>query len=820
VESIVHWLLGLKGERIGSDAEWTVRFLSAPPLWITLLIVVPLIAGFVFVIYRREGRTAPAFARSIMAALRFLVIFLVILMIYDPVVSVERSLSRRSYVGILVDDSLSMQLQDHYTNEETKTKVARASGMIDADRFLTPEENARFAETSRMDLLKQVMKHQGPAFFDALTKDHRYKIYAFSSNVKRDVEFEKLKPEGRLTKIGEALKEVAADLKGQPVAGFLLFSDGCENAGLNALEMATELKKNDPPIPVHTVGVGSPDAPRDIQVMNPEAEETILVGDEWQVTVTVRQHGYDMRELELRLLEGDATVKSRPILLGPKEGEQKEKIVYTPPRPGRYTFHVEVPVQEGEVISDNNSVVVHVNVVDDKIRVLYVDHYPRWEYRYLKNALIRDTHMRVNVLLVAADPTFPQEKSPFPDVKPLQVFPETKKELFAFDVIILGDVNPEAETSRSIFLNPDRQMVWIDEFVRLLGGGVLFLAGENSMPYALEGTPLEALLPVMLPRGESLPTGPFTEPFIPERTPAGKANPILILDSDPSRNRRLWEEPRYALPGFYWYVPGLVEKPGATILARHPTKPPGMPPHKRDVIFAVQYYGAGKTFFSASDETWRWRFRYGDRWFYRFWRNAIRFVGQQRLLGEKKRFLLSVDKSEYILGEPVRISAKILDENYRPSVRPHQEIFMERPDGTTGKITLMKKLEEGSFEENFTPDQLGEYRIWIEEIMPNGETQQLSAVTFSVQVPRREYENPLMDRGVLREIAKASGGEFFFLNEIDQMIERFPELMGKREQVLPGMPVIHRLWDSWLAFVLLLGLLAAEWIYRKLNRLL
>ncbi|MHC4598864.1 MAG: hypothetical protein ACYS47_07660, partial [Planctomycetota bacterium] len=660
------------------------------------------------------------------------------------------------------------------------------------------------------------------AFLKALAKDHRVKIYAFSSNVKRDVDLDRLRPEGRLTKIGEALQEVTADLKGQPVAGYVLFSDGCENAGPSASEVAESLGKRDPTLPVHTVGVGSPEAPRDIQVLNPEAEETILVGDEWQVTVTVRQHGYDERELELRLTEDDEVRKRRPIRAGSTGGDQREKLTYKPEKPGRYTYRVEVPVQEGEIIPDNNFVMVNLNVVDDKIRVLYVDHYPRWEYRYLKNALIRDTHMLVNILLVAADPTFPQEKSPSPDVKPLQVFPETEKDLFAFDVIILGDVNPEAESSRSVFLDPDRQMLWLQKFVNNLGGGLIFIAGENSMPYALEDTPLEDLLPVVLTDGDSLPSGPFVEPFLPARTVKGKASPILTLDSDTSRNQKLWEEPRYALPGFYWYVPSLRAKPGAHVLARHPDQPLNALSNKKDPIFVYQHFGAGKTFFCGTDETWRWRFRYGDRWFYRFWRNVIRFVGQQRLLGEKKRFLLIVEKSAYILGEPVKITAKILDEDYEPNkTKKEQIVHIERPDGTRGTLVLKPKPgEDGVFEETQTFEQLGTYRIWIEEDSPTEGVQQLSLVTFSVQVPRREYENPLMDRVALRHIAEASGGKFFFLHEVHEMAAKFPKLLGKREQHIAGMPVIHRLWDSWLAFVLLLLVLAAEWVYRKLYRLL
>ena len=99
METLVRWLLSLKGEAIASDAEWSTRFLGAPPLWVSLLVVVPLLAGFVFVIYRRESRTAPPAARMAMAALRFLALLLVVLMLYDPIVSIERTLTRRATVA-------------------------------------------------------------------------------------------------------------------------------------------------------------------------------------------------------------------------------------------------------------------------------------------------------------------------------------------------------------------------------------------------------------------------------------------------------------------------------------------------------------------------------------------------------------------------------------------------------------------------------------------------------------------------------------------------------------------------------------------------
>ncbi|MCU0722484.1 MAG: hypothetical protein MUC63_02515, partial [Planctomycetes bacterium] len=365
MEYLVGRPLGLKCESLAGDAEWSVRFLGAPPLWVSLLLVFPLLAGFVLLVYRREARSVPPAARLAMGVLRFLALFVVVLMIYDPIVSVERTLTRRATVAVLVDDSLSMELRDNYAAEESKLKVARAAGLLDGDRYLTPEENERFAGLSRMDLVKRVLENRREAFLDALAKNYRVRVYAFSSGLKRDAEPSAIRPEGRLTKIGEALAEAAADLKGQPVAAFVLLSDGCENEGLPAAQAAAELGRRSPPVPVHAVGVGSPEPPRDIQVLNPEAEETILLGDEWEVAVTVRQNGYDLRNVELRLFEEDRILRERAVQLPDKEGTQREKLVFKPEKPGQYIYRIEVPVQEGEVIPDNNAVTVNLTVVDD-----------------------------------------------------------------------------------------------------------------------------------------------------------------------------------------------------------------------------------------------------------------------------------------------------------------------------------------------------------------------------------------------------------------------------------------------------------------------
>src|SRR5204862_5983675 len=98
---------------------------------------------------------------------------------------------------------------------------------------------------------------------------------------------------------------------------------------------------------------------------------------------------------------------------------------------------VEAAKQPAETDDEDNIRTAQITILDAKINVLYVDGYPRWEYRYLKNEMIRDKTVDISCLLTSADPTFHQEG----DI-PIKQFPESIQDLLAYDVVVFGDVDP------------------------------------------------------------------------------------------------------------------------------------------------------------------------------------------------------------------------------------------------------------------------------------------------------------------------------------------------------------------------------------------
>ena len=62
-------------------------------------------------------------------------------------------------------------------------------------------------------------------------------------------------------------------------------------------------------------------------------------------------------------------------------------LVWKPKATGDFTVTLTVPKHGDETLTDNNKLTAPISIREEKLRVLVVESYPRWEYRYLRNAL-------------------------------------------------------------------------------------------------------------------------------------------------------------------------------------------------------------------------------------------------------------------------------------------------------------------------------------------------------------------------------------------------------------------------------------------------
>lgn len=789
----------------GAIERSSLRFLDAPPAWVIVLVIAPLIIGLVTFIYRREGVQASVGARTTCAILRALAFVAIFLFLFRPVIETQPYETERSVVPVLLDASASMQRTDAYADRVVGQALADLSGQADV---------AEVAGTTRTDLVKRILAQLATDPRRVLDSHSIVRFYAFAEETRAVDSPADLRNEGNYTRLGSAVADVLSESssRGDRVSDMIVISDGRSNSGLEMKEAAALAALDG--VRILTVGVGDPNEPKNIEIKGLRAPDIALVNDDVAFEVTLSSKGYEGRKtsLELRNRNSRQVLQRAEVTLSGGAAEQTEVLFWRPETEGEYDLEIEVATLPGEQFLDDNSRRHHLRVDPEEIRVLYVEGYPRWEYRYLKNILLRAKNMKAQCLLLDADKDFLQESSS--DVPPLRSFPPERKDLFEYDVVILGDVPPYQ--IRDTVDGSTQALMNLKEFVEL-GGGLIMIAGELDAPRAYAGTPIEDVLPVVIgdPDEErrNLAEG-YVLPFRPKLVDPHRPHEVVTLEKDLARNRDLWEDVNVGLPPQEWYFPVRKAKGGADVMLVHPRNQNQYGPH---VLLASTFYPAGRTMFVGFDSTWLWRKFYGERYTERFWRSAVRFVALNKLRRTNKRFDLVTDKVLYDIHEPIRLSARIKDKDFQASGLDVFQAHLQDESGRESTIDLANvDREEGLFRGTLHSGLPGNYQVWLED--PDGvETGRLSPKSFLVEVPRHEWENPVLARDTLEALSEATRGAYFGLDEFPAALAA---VQGEVREKPAGEPVRAELWSSYPALLIFLALLAAEWILRKRHNLL
>ncbi len=801
-----------------SNLETRIDWLHAPDPWVVFMVLVPGVILATWWIYRRETSHFDFWKRLLLTTLRVAAILLICAFLFEPMLVRERVEKENSHILFLVDDSYSMGITDRYSDPASLAAINEITGGSYADGM------------TRLDIVKRTLSNQEFNLINRLREKGNVRLLTFSNNLKQvgdytpidpgdadstslDFDAETVNLRGKITNIGDAIYDAVNELRGETVSAIVMVSDGRDNGGgLRPEEAAERLGRRE--VPIFPVGIGNADEPRDIRVFGLDVAEKVLENDVVPVDFQVISQGFEGQvRVELSLIPERGRAR-RPefkyIRLEKSEEPQTHRIEFQPKFPGKFTVRVEIPVQDGELFEDNNFDDRQITVLSGKIKVLFVDGPPRFEYRYLSHALTRDPTMQAHVLLTSADPQFLQLSSP--GLSPIDRFPSSKEQLLEYNVVILGDVHPDTLS--------ERQKEWLVEFVDDYGGGIVFMSGMWHMPQKYRGTVLERLLPIVLDDSGSAYFGAanLTDEFFLSLTPEGQKHPVMQLVADTERNLELWEEhgpSSVRLPGLYWYAKVESLRRGAVPLAVH-SRESNIKDEPRP-IFAYQYFGRGRTFVSLTDETWRWRLGVGNRYFYRFWGQVIRFVAASRL-GEKTRYSISTDQQEYTLGSSVSVLARVLDNNLKPLTLEEYTIHYERLDEegepvpeSRGEISAIQTLGRPEFfEANFETRELGQYRMWIED-----RESEKAQTNFRVVVPQLEFAQPRMDRSRLERLAELSGGRYYEIAELQKLPNEISTY-----QLEVAVPAENRsLWDSRWLLLLFVAILSTEWLLRKLFRL-
>lgn len=815
-------LLGARVEAAGDLASVRLAFQGGVGAgWVVLLALV--LAGLGVWTYRQSPPSTTPARRWLLTALRVAFLILLTLLLLRPVLAFTVEGSMRRTLLLLVDGSASMQIKDPRVSAEDVKRAALVKGLTDPTKGLTQQpQPGRLREVeaiARLDLMKAGMRNEKLDLLPRLDFEFDLVPFGFGTELsalprsKNDVSetdaegkkarqkakvaafdwVDKLEANSATTPLGDSIRKAVELKRGQPLAGVVLVTDGGHNSGLSPREVAAQLKQDGVPLYIWGVGITSP---RDIIVANLFAPEVSFVKDEVLANVRVRSQGLAGEKAKVVLKLGDTKVDEREITFGP-DGEQVVAMRFTPEKTGDFELEASIDPRADETVKDNNSRVQHLRVIDSKIRVLLVEQSPRWDFRYLQAMFMRDRRVELKCVLFEGAPSISRDaNSPY-----LERFPVNKEELFNYDLVVFGDVDPHQ-------LNAEQQRN-LGEFVSRFGGSFLMVAGKRFSPNAWRNTPVEQILPVEFDAQNTAAAageGTADKPVKLTLTAQGRNSTMLRFGDKDEESVALWK----LLPPVYWVAKVSRAKPSAEVLLvdPDPLKASRFGPMP---VVAVQQYGLGQSLFVGTDNTWRWRKNTGDEIYTTFWGQIAQRLALPHMTGGSRRTQLTLDRQNFVSGERVAIYARLYRAGFEPVSDPVVKGIYTIRTGDGGgptEVSLRPVADQpGVYRGEFIAPAAGSYKFGVES---DSDTR----VDFNVTAPRFELGDTAMNESLLREMATISGGEFF---REETLFELPDKIRAKTERVRSPLEV--ELWASPLYFLLLLGVVTTEWVLRKLSHL-
>jgi hypothetical protein len=780
-------LLGVSSEITEHLADASFALQRPAVLWTGIVLLAPA----AYFIYRRQQTnliTAPLVVRRVLTACRIAVVAMMVLVLASPYVKIDHKIENRPIVAVLLDQSQSMNLPaGPFETEDAIAGAARAAGYATASAGVDAETRRALNQITRAKLAATALEAARDSFATPIAEKFDLRFYGVGEELKAlaiDLAQSKIpeppNPGGRISPLGQAVSEVLEQAAGRPVAGIVLLSDG-QNTGAVSLSQAA-LAASRLGTPIFPVPTGSVTRLRDVAIVDVYTSGLVSAGDTASVSVTIESQGFDGRPVKLQLLEGEKSLDSKDLTLRGTE-QQHMELTFEAKVPGAHYLTVQVTPLEDETIRENNSDVAFLRVDDQKIKVLYVEGMPRWDFRFIKNGMRRDHGVDGTLIL--------ESESRLRAMEAGAKVPATAEDWAAYRTVILGDCSTELLGRQAI--EP------LSDAVRDKGLGLIVLAGPSHMPHAFEGTALVDLLPVRVRRGLAGYDAAGYNPFKMELTPAGATHDALRLYDEPGRNASVWSN----MPPYYWCAAVMRPAPGATVLATNPSIEDrfGKMP-----LIAYHYAGKGRVMFVGTDSTWLWRQNVGDRFFYKFWGQTVRFVASHDEKAGQKSWI-EVRPLRVQPGEQAEIELMAFAADGTPRTDPKLIVSITRAGESQALSLDAAPTTKGRYTGRFTPKAEGIHKIQFD---PGGGQDPVEA-EIRVSIAPEELRRPNLDRPALELLASHSGGQLIELADLGKIPEK---LKGE-----PKLIELHReetIWDNWFTLSLLVLVYSVDVGIRRL----
>src|SRR5271170_803669 len=267
-------------------ARGQFALLGAWPKWMLVLLIVAAAASLAWLIRARMAQAAPvmrSWRAWLIWGLQTLLAAVILVLLWQPAITVAELKPQQNIIAVLVDDSRSMGI-----SEGGSTRQAQAVNAL---------QNGVLASLNRSFQTRLYRVDDVPARIDSL-KD--------------------LQPSAPSTRIGDSLKQLSEETSDLPIGAVVLLSDGADNTGGIDPDAISALRARH--IPVHTVGFGREHAEHDVELDDVAVAPRALADSRIAAKITFHQRGYANSKINLTVRDVSTgqgkMLASRPVTLG------------------------------------------------------------------------------------------------------------------------------------------------------------------------------------------------------------------------------------------------------------------------------------------------------------------------------------------------------------------------------------------------------------------------------------------------------------------------------------------------------------------------
>lgn len=729
---------------------------------IALALVVLAIAGVASLLsYRRVGVHGGRRDRVLLGALRAAALLVVLACLSRPMLLLSAPVPQRNFVAVLVDDSRSMGIT---------------------------EQDGR----SRADVVRDALGGGAGSLLPALRDRFQVRVFRFGASAERVEGVADLRFADPETRVGAAVAQVRQELDAVPLSGIVVLTDGADNAtdALSA-ELGTLRARS---VPVFTVGIGAERFRRDVEIERVELPRQVVEGSSFVANVVVRQRGFGKARVPI-VVEDEGRVIVREDIDLPADGASAlVRLPVTVRTAGPRHLRFSIPVAQGELLSQNNERRALLDVRHRREKILYIEGEPRYEVRFVREAVEADSSLQVVVLQRTAENKYLRLNVDTAS-ELAGGFPVTRAELFRYRAIVLGSIEASAFTAD--------QLRMLADFVSVRGGGMLFLGGRRAFGEGgFAGTPLADIYPVFVD-GDAVPDSlaPFNELTV-RVTPAGSVHPATQhasrrgASSDSSAIQRVPVTSVNRATRL---------KPGAIALLD------GSAGRYRQPVLAYQRYGRGLSVALPIQDSWLWQMHasvpVGDATYRTLWRQLLRWISSDT--PEQLRVTLSADRVRP--GGSVSVRAEVADSGYVRRNDARLTARVRTPSGQVSDQPLEWVVDrDGEYQAGITSNEAGLHVIQVSTGDRPGEATLRDSVFVEVADLGAEFYGAEMGKPLLQRLANETGGRFY----TPETMHTLPEDIALSRR---GVTVVNQmdLWDMPAVLMVLVVLLSVEWAYRR-----